>query len=720
NGTHALAPDDIATIYDIAPLYQAGIDGSGQTIAIAGAGSMNVADLAAFRARFNLPPKVPQSIVVPGFVAPGPNTGAFTETALDLEWAGAVARNADLIFVYAPSPFTAASYAVDQNLAPVLSLSYSSCELLESPASLVFFQQIAQQANAQGMTWVNSSGDAGAAGCDPNSYVLAQNGLAARFPASIPEITAVGGTQFDEAAGRGNYWSVQNSPNSASALSYIPERAWNESASAGGLVAGGGGASVIYPKPVWQTGPAVPADGARDLPDVSLTAALHDGYSINVLGLSVTVGGTSASAPVFAGILALLNHYLQSTGAQAQSRLGNVNPVLYQLGQNSPGAFHDITAGGNAVPCAIGSPDCASGALGFSAASGYDLATGLGSPEVFNLVHQWSAQVPNNSLVVISSSQNPVNQQAPDRNGIRWKVTLTLTEEGGVPTTLTGFTINGASAFNTYFAQPSLPALGSLAATVGFATLNVPTAVVFGFTGIDASGAQWSQTVSIPFIAAPVTPTITGVANGFSYDIAYAPGMFLAVFGANLAPAPQQTAAVPLEYYFGGVTAAVNGYACPIYYVSPNQVNLQVPYEVLAGPATLFISNASGTASYPLQISAAAPGIAQDGSKNLVPNASGNRGQTYTLFLTGYGLVSPRVPDGATPQGLVAPAPLLGASVTIGGVSAPAQYVGIPSWAVGMVQINFQVPADTPLGAQQVVVTVGTASSSPVNFTVLQ
>jgi uncharacterized protein (TIGR03437 family) len=718
-GFHSLAPADIATIYDITPLYQAGIDGTGQTIAIVGQSRMSVADFNAFRTRFNLPGKVPQAILVPGSPQPPTSTTFAMEAALDLEWAGAVAPGADLVFVYGSNAFQAARYAIDQNIAPVLSVSFGACESALGLGSLVSYEQTAQQANAQGITWVNAAGDAGAAGCDPNGYPMAQNGLAVAFPSSIPEVTAVGGTQFDEVSDGGTYWNSQNDANSGSALSYIPERTWNESAVYSGLVAGGGGMSGFYPKPAWQAGPGVPADGMRDVPDVALTAAVtHDAYAMNYNGGTTTVGGTSAATPVFAGILALVNQYLQSTGIQAQSRLGNVNPVLYQLARNNPSVFHDISTGGNQVPCAAGSPNCTSATLGYQASSNYDLATGLGSPDVLNLVHQWSSQVPHTSQVVVSANQNPVYKQAPDRNGYSWKIGLTLTEEGGIPTTLTDFTIDGKS-YLSLFSRTAIPALGSLSSTIGFANLNVPATLVFGFAGIDASGTIWSRSISVPFLSTAATPTITGVANGFSFDQAYAPGMFVSVFGTNLAAASQGTAAVPLESYFGGLTASIGSNLCPIFYVSPNQVNLQIPYEVQPGAATLMISNSVGSASYSLQISAAAPGIAQDASHALVPNPSGSRGQSYALFMTGDGRVSPAVADGSTPRSTISPSPLLGVTVTIGGVQAPIQFLGIPSWAIGMTQINFQVPTTAPMGTQQVVVTVGTAASSPVNFTVL-
>jgi subtilase family serine protease len=224
----------------------------------------------------------------------------------------------------------------------------------------------------------------------------------------------VGGTQFNENGHNPAYWNTTNGPGGVSAKSYIPENIWNQSctsAQCGGnanIVAGGGGASVFFNKPSWQSGVSgIPNDGARDLPDVSLTAAGHDAYLMCLEGSCVPdsqgniqfagAAGTSASAPSFAGIMALVN---QKTG----SRQGQANYVFYRLAASetlgqcngskttslpaSTCIFNDVTVGNNAVP----------GETGFGSASakcqstvGYDLATGLGSINVTNLVNKWSS-----------------------------------------------------------------------------------------------------------------------------------------------------------------------------------------------------------------------------------------------------------------------------------------------------------------------------------------
>jgi subtilase family serine protease len=218
----------------------------------------------------------------------------------------------------------------------------------------------------------------------------------------VPAVTAVGGSEFNE--GNGNYWAGTLGPNLGSAMGYIPEGAWNDEALAmrgnlGGFAAGGGGVSFYFSKPSWQTGPGVPSDGARDVPDVVLTAsALHDPYALISGGNFLPDGGTSASAPSFAGIVTLLNQYLVRTGAQAQPGLGNINPMLYSLAQSTPTAFHDITTGNNIVPCVTNStPDCTNGSMGYSAGPGYDFVTGLGSVDAYNLALSWKNSPSNTS-----------------------------------------------------------------------------------------------------------------------------------------------------------------------------------------------------------------------------------------------------------------------------------------------------------------------------------
>ncbi|HXA52103.1 MAG TPA: protease pro-enzyme activation domain-containing protein [Candidatus Acidoferrum sp.] len=590
-GNHYLAPDDLAAIYSLKPLYDAGFGGAGQKIVVVGQTQVDVTDIQAFRSSFGLTASDPQMMLVPGLRDPGVSTDDLPEADLDIQWAGAVARDATIVYVYSYNVMDAVQYAIDQNLAPVLSMSYGLCEAQTSRGSAQAYRSWAQQANAQGMTWVASSGDSGGADCATSS---SSGGiLSVDLPAGVPEVTGVGGTAFNE--GTGNYWNTSNSASKASAFTYIPETVWNDGNSGGVPSAGGGGASVVFPKPAWQSGPGVPNDSARDVPDISMAAAAnHDGYLTYSSGTQSVVGGTSVSAPVVAGIAALINQRMVATGAQQVSGLGNMNPGLYALAQKTPGAFHDIISGDNiiTITCSGRARNCVSGTYGYAAGPGYDQASGLGTVDAYQLVMGWTASA----------------------------------------------------------------------------------------------------------TAAPrVVPTISGMTNGASFRQVYAPGMLLSVFGSQLSIGTASAASVPLPATLAGVTATVNGVTAPLYYVSPAQINLQIPDSIAPGTAVVAINNNGLTASASITLAAAAPGI----FAAAMPS-SAKHGDVLTLYLTG---------AGENLQSL---------TVSVGGFPATLSYAGVPPGLAGVVQVNYQVPAQVPLGAQSVVVTVSGVPSPAVSLNITQ
>jgi Pro-kumamolisin, activation domain/Bacterial Ig-like domain (group 3)/Putative binding domain, N-terminal len=414
-GTHSLVPGDIGTIYDINPLYQNGFTGTGQKIAVVGQTDIHMSDIQTFRSQFGLPANNPQLVLVSGSPDPGISSGDLLEASLDLEYSGGMAPNATVLFVYSTDVVNSVAYAIDQKLAPVISMSYGGCEPESSspPSSAgAYFQSLAVQANAFGITWLAASGDAGAAACDQGTLIQsASHGLAVDLPASVPQVTAVGGSEFSE--GSGTYWSASNKANDSSALSYIPEKGWNDTAASiaagSGLSGTGGGASIIFSKPSWQTGTGVPNDGARDVPDISFTASeFHDPYLVYSSGEYWNVGGTSAPTPVFSGILALLNQYLVSKGTLSQPGLGNINPTLYRFAQTTTGVLHDITVGNNIVPCVTGSANCTGGQFGYSAGVGYDRVTGLGSADVNQLALQWAASLAAPTTTAVSANPTSI------------------------------------------------------------------------------------------------------------------------------------------------------------------------------------------------------------------------------------------------------------------------------------------------------------------------
>jgi MYXO-CTERM domain-containing protein len=419
-GKFALAPADWQTIYDVNPLYAANITGMGQKIAIVGQTAYNSADIMAFRQQFGLDTSnLPMDVLVP-------NTGAATvldpddlsESELDLEWSGAIAKDAQLVFVYTGDSttnqgfFDALSYAVEHpELAPIVNVSFGGCEAFLAPSDTLYYAQSGEIAAMMGITVLIASGDSGAAGCDSGNS-SGTYGLSVSFPASIPNVTAVGGSQLSYTmANQSVFWSA-----TSSALSYIPESAWNQTFVAGaqGLGATGGGYSVLFPRPYWQAA-ASPSSMFRAIPDISFTASSYDtpylisiswtaedGNEVPVAAEALTgIGGTSASSPSFSGVLALLN---QSINAPTPG-LGSIGPVLYSLYTSAPTVFHDITTGSNVVPCEPGTPDCpttlTSYEYGYNAAMGYDPVTGLGSLDVAKFVDAWTTLAPTSTTFTV-------------------------------------------------------------------------------------------------------------------------------------------------------------------------------------------------------------------------------------------------------------------------------------------------------------------------------
>jgi pseudomonalisin len=447
-GSYYLAPADFATIYDLGPLYQQSITGSGESVAIVARSNINISDVRQFRTSFGLPANDPLIIVNgadPGIFS----SGEETEADLDVEWSGAVARNAAIKFIVSKSTsssdgsYLSAQYIVNHNLAPVMSMSFGLCEAALGSSGNSFINGLWQQAAAQGISVFVSSGDNGAAGCDSASASRATHGFGVNGLCSSTYSVCVGGTEFNDTSHPSLYWSTSNAAGTqSSALSYIPEVVWNESGS-GGLWAGGGGASAIYAKPAWQAGTGVPADGRRDVPDVAFTAAGHDGYLIYQNGGLYVVGGTSAASPSFAGVMALVVQ-------NAAARQGNANTVFYSLAskQRTGGAsvFHDITSGNNSVP----------GQAGFNATVGYDQATGLGSVDATVLVEHWrDGTVPPAFHTAASASSLTV------RAGSNNSVTLTVTISGNFDAAV-AFSVTGLpSSISPAFTHTTLAAPGS-------------------------------------------------------------------------------------------------------------------------------------------------------------------------------------------------------------------------------------------------------------------
>ena len=482
-GSSYLSPDDYAVIYDINNLYNQSVTGSGYSISVLGRTAVLNSDMTTFQSFAGLASNPPQVIVTntnPGYVS-----GDQLESSLDLEWAGAIAPGATINFITSATSGTtdgiqlSAAYAVQNNVGDIISLSYASCEHDLGRSQVNYWSSLWIQAATQGQTVVVAAGDSGAADCDSATASTATGGAYVNGLCSSKYDTCVGGTQFNDTANPGLYWQSSNpGSGTATALSYIPEQVWNVSGSVSGgsaLWASGGGKSVYQSKPSWQTGTGVPSDGVRDVPDVALSASLHDGYIVYLNGSQTIVGGTSAATPSFAGMVALL---LQHQGA----RQGNINSTLYGLFNLQTGGgytyFHTTVSGNNTVP----------GQTGYTASgSGYNLATGLGSVDATLLVSHWSdvsnisstkvhaalaaateLLIPVNSAVSLSASATSITAGQ--------SVTLTATVSGDSPTGSVSFYAGGSS-------------LGTTTLSGGIATL---TTTALGSVGSDSLTAVYA------------------------------------------------------------------------------------------------------------------------------------------------------------------------------------------------------------------------------------
>ncbi len=528
---HYLSPGDFATIYNVNALYSAGIDGSGQKIAIVGRTNPSTAnsDWAAFRTTMGLPANPPR-IIVNGADPGDVSSDEDFEANLDVEWSGAVAKNASILFVTSKTTFTtdgvdlSAQYIVDNNLAPVMSTSFGECESDLGAAENTFYNNLWRQAAGQGITSFVSSGDSGAAGCDAAS-ATSGTGLAVNGLASTPYNVAVGGTQFNE--GSGNYWNTGNGSGDVSVLSYMPEVAWNQSGSA--LWASGGGASSLYGKPAWQVAPGVPAANSRYVPDVALSAATHDSYLVIQQGSLYGVGGTSASSPSFAGLMALA---VQETGKPQ----GNANVLLYQIGNAQYGSggatvFHDIASGNNSVP----------GVTGYTCSTGYDAVTGLGSVDANAFVNAMETLTGSFGLRVTSAgtgggsvTSNPSGIDcgsicsAPFNSGKQ----VTITATANPSSTFTGWSgactgtqpacqvsMTGPQSVTANFIEgfpPGAPTIISVTAGNGQATVSFTAPISNGGNTI-ASYTVTSSPGNITATGAGSPITITGLTNGTAY-----------------------------------------------------------------------------------------------------------------------------------------------------------------------------------------------------------
>jgi hypothetical protein len=609
SGLNLLGPGDLAMIYGMNGLYSRGITGKGVTVAVLGQTPIGLSDYQAYRQLFGLPANDFQTLQAPGSTTGTNNPLDAEEATLDVEIIGGVAPDATVLYVWGSSVNWALQWTIDDVKAQVISESYAGCE----GPGVAFYQTLALQANAEGITWASAAGDSGAAGCDVMGSSAASQGYFAEIPASAPSVTAVGGTAF-ASGNSGQYWGTSNQPGGVTALSYIPETGWS---SARAVFGAGGGLSAIFGKPGYQSDFYTSNTSQRMVPDVSFAASpVSSPYAIILNGSEIAIGGTSAATPLFGGIVALVNNYLVSNGNIGAPGLGNINPTLYRLNETAPSAFHDVATGSNDVPCEAGSPDCSGGIIGYPAQPSYDLATGLGSLDAYLLASNWTSATltPTTSnlsvpaeieaeqnltmTVTVESAAGPVAGSPvqiyftdPTNNNQPYKMLLAtvLTDNAGVATYTTnilplGVSTIEANASGSTTASPAPPVSTTVvvdgipsttavqAATAPYqvgqkATFNVQVSVPTGqpLYGPDKNEKYYYSGPGITLytsdgvlVSGPVAPDETGAATIVSNALAAGNNSFYAVYSGNNYVLPSQSSTVALQAAPSSLAIATN------------------------------------------------------------------------------------------------------------------------------------------------------------------
>jgi len=531
SGDHYLQPGDVSVIYDIKAAYSAGYTGTGQAIAVVGQSEIEVSDIENFQNAAGLTVKDPTVVLVPDSGTAAVSSGDEAESDIDLEYSGGIAKGATIYLVYVGnnsnySVWDSLQYAVDTQIAPIISMSYGACEPDISSSDYSTLEAIMEQGTSQGQSIIVSSGDSGSTACyadltTSSTPTSEEEELAVNYPASSAYATALGGTEFpsaDVSSSNTTYWeSASGSDVITSALSYIPEQVWNDDSATVGsedgaeyaLSSGGGGTSTLTARPSWQSGvTGIPSGNYRLVPDISLdsspdnagylycssdstatgiTGSCSDGFRDSSDEYLTVAGGTSFAAPIFAGMLALINQKENSTGQ------GLINSTLYTLAANSTtyaSAFHDITSGSN--ECTAGSSYCSSaGESEYPATTGYDEASGLGSVDLYNLLSAWPSSSAS-SLEATTTSLSAAS--STPSSGASDVITITVASESSSVTTTPTGTLTIAVDGTT---ETSSLALSSGKATYTFSSTTSGAHVITAKYSGDSAFAASSGVITV-------------------------------------------------------------------------------------------------------------------------------------------------------------------------------------------------------------------------------
>jgi subtilase family serine protease len=693
-----MVPGDAATIYDSPNSFNANFaggtsyNGAGVKIGVGGAATINASIVGNYSTVFlgslTTPTlnyctsstscsSTPASPVCSGTQTSGcyDNTDDADEAYLDTELSGGLAPGAAIYYYASPDLNTGIEAAISQNVVDIFSLSFGECESDLGSNNNALINGWWEQAAGQGIAVTVSSGDSGSAGCDGDAIntTIAKKGLSVSGFASTPYNIAVGGTDFYALENQSTFSTYASTSQGSSstyyrtALGYIPETVWNDSTVSDNLpllqnvpetgkyasiVAGSGGVSSCatgsgatcagYSKPYWQTGTGVPADGKRDLPDVSLMSGngadlgtwlvcTNDPAGSGTANCSVQTGntfyftgfgGTSTAAPAFAGMLALVQ---QKTG----NRLGQAAKTLYELynGSYAISIFHDVTVGNNSVPCLNSSPNCSLNSesayflTGYNAAPGYDLATGLGSVDAKNLVNYWST-ANSAATATVALSLTPSTGSISPTQSLSVKVSVT-----GTSTVPTGnVTLSGGGYLSSVEALSTSGSAGVYTFTIPAGNLAPGSDTLTAIYNGDAANSTYGITTGT------ATVTVTGNSSSATYSLS-------ATTPSNITRGASTTSTITVSsstLYSGTVTfscALTNSPSGAAYLPScsngSNTLTLSSGVVTGTGSATVTVYTTAATAALS---SPKLPGRGQGNGRGL-SGAGGGAVLAFLLFL---------------------------------------------------------------------------------------
>jgi subtilase family serine protease len=490
------SPADIHNLYDFNSLYSSGINGTGQTLAIATYAGYDAANITTFDQRFNLPTGNVTKVAVKASGRTGAPLGVQNgedESELDIEMSQATAPQAHILVYEAPptDPGSLALFTriVNDNKAQVISTSWGGAEIYWPASQINSMDQLFQEASAQGQAVFAPSGDNGAfdaAGTGPGTDTQ----LAVDFPASDPWVTSIGGTTLQ-----------------TSGLVYGSESAWSDDSDPTLPTGTGGGLSTLFARPSYQAGPGVSnsdSNGMRQIPDVAADADTNTGYAIYAIGRSNQshwgeYGGTSASTPLWAAFAALVN---QSLGRRA----GFLNPTIYQLAQKAATLprqpFHDVTSGTN---------------LYYSATPGWDYTTGWGSMDAAAFVADTKT-----ITIPIVSTPAPTATAKPAKPTVSIsKVVLVRSLSGRLQTTSSLKVSQSGTLFVLYKKahDPSLMPKGKVTVTKNGTTIKTVTLKASTYNGKAAlsAGLKFTNKQLAGKLVAHITVTLSSATARRNY-----------------------------------------------------------------------------------------------------------------------------------------------------------------------------------------------------------